>query len=282
MTMTPAELTDRPALQRNRARVRASGDLFLHALARDELHLRLNEVNRRFTAPAVICGLPQVWGDFLPAARVIVDEPVLDLEQGAHDLILHAMALHWASDPVGQMVQARRALRPDGLFLAVMPGGQTLAELRAALAQAESEITGGLSPRILPMGELRDMGGLLQRAGFALPVADVTSQRVAYRQIDSLYRDLRAMGEQNALASRRRSFAPRGLFRRAAELYAAHFSDSAGHLTARFDLIFLTGWAPAESQPRPLRPGSAKMRLADALGTEENPLPDTVKIPDKD
>ncbi|TVP71645.1 MAG: SAM-dependent methyltransferase [Rhodobacteraceae bacterium] len=280
--MTQPDLTDLRALTRNRARVRADADLFLHALALDELQLRLNEVNRRFTSPAIICGLHHVWDDFLPAARVVTDAPVLDLEAGAHDLVIHAMCMHWASDPVGQMVQARRALRPDGLFLAVMPGGQTLAELRAALAQAESEISGGLSPRVLPMGELRDMGGLLQRAGFALPVADVTSQRVAYRQLDTLYADLRAMGEQNALASRRRNFARREMFRRTAEIYAAHFSDDAGHLTASFELIFLTGWAPADSQPRPLRPGSATLRLADALGTQENPLPDTVKIPDKD
>lgn len=280
MTQTPPNLTDRTALDRNRAR--AGGDLFLHAMAREELQLRLGEVNRTFTSPAVICGLPQFWGDFLPGARIVADDPVLDLVAGAHDLVIHAMALHWAADPVGQLVQARRALKPDGLFLGVLPGGQTLAELRAALAQAEIEITGGLSPRVLPMGDIRDMGGLLQRAGFALPVADVTSERVAYRALHRLFADLRAMGERNALAARRRSFAPRKLFSRTAELYAAHYSDADGHLRATFDMVYMTGWAPADSQPRPLRPGTARTRLADALGTQESPLPDQVKLPDKD
>ena len=280
MTQTPPDLTDRTALSRNRAR--AGGDLFLHQLAREELQLRLSEVNRTFTSPALICGLPDFWKGFLPEARVIPDDTVLDLAPGAHDLVIHAMALHWAADPVGQLVQARRALKPDGLFLAVMPGGQTLAELRAVLAQAEIELAGGLSPRVLPMGEIRNMGALLQRAGYALPVADVTSHKVAYRKLDSLFGDLRAMGERNALAARRRSFAPRNLFARAAELYAAHYPDANGHLRATFDLVYLTGWAPADSQPRPLRPGSAKSRLADALGTKESPLPDHIKMPDTD
>ncbi len=280
MTQTPPDIADRTALARNRAR--AGGDLFLHDLAREELQLRLSEVNRSFTQPAVICGLPQVWSDFLPGARVVADDPVLALERGAHDLVIHAMSLHWAADPVGQLVQARHALRPDGLFLAVAPGGQTLAELRAALAQAEVELTGGLSPRVAPMAELRDLGALLQRAGFALPVADVTSQQVQYRALRTLFSDLRAMGEQNALAARRRSFAPRRLFDRTAEIYAAHFADPAGLLRATFDLVFLTGWAPADSQPRPLRPGSAKARLADALGTSETALPESPKIPPRD
>ncbi|MFN7003021.1 MAG: SAM-dependent methyltransferase [Roseinatronobacter sp.] len=280
MTVTPPDIADRPALARNRAR--AGGDLFLHDLAREELQLRLAEVNRRFTQPAVICGLPQVWADFLPDARVVADDPVLTLERGAHDLVIHAMSLHWAADPVGQLVQARHALRPDGLFLAVLPGGQTLAELRAALAQAEIELTGGLSPRVLPMAELRDLGALLQRAGFALPVADVISQKVQYRAISTLFADLRAMGEQNALAARRRSLAPRNLFARTAEIYANHYSGPDGLLSASFDLVFLTGWAPADSQPRPLRPGSASTRLADVLGTTETVLPESPKIPPKD
>jgi hypothetical protein len=280
MTQTPPELTDRIALARYRAR--AGGDLFLHALAREELKLRLAEVNRTFKSPAVICGLPQFWSDFLPEARVVADEPVLDLVPGAHDLVIHAMALHWAADPVGQLVQARRALQPDGLFLGVLLAGQTLAELRSVLAQAEVEITGGLSPRVLPMGDVRELGALLQRAGFALPVADVTSQKVAYRDMTGLFRDLRAMGERNALATRRRSIAPRALFSRTRQLYAAHHADAEGRLCATFDQVYLTGWAPADSQPRPLRPGSAQTRLADALGAQENPLSDSVKIPHKD
>ena len=256
--------------------------MFLHNIAHEELRLRLAEVNRPFTTPAIVTGHPRVWADFLPGARLVADDPVLALEPGAHDLVLHVMALHWAADPVGQMVQARRALRPDGLFLAVLPGGQTLAELRACLAQAEIEISGGLSPRVVPMAEIRDLGALLQRAGFALPVADQISQPVSYARLEGLYADLRAMGERNALAARRRSMTPRALFARTAELYARHHSDPAGRLCARFDLIFLTGWAPDASQPRPLRPGSARARLADALGAQETPLPDAIKIPGKD
>lgn len=280
MTQQPPDLTDRTALARHRAR--AGGDMFLHDIARAELQDRLNEVNRQFTNPAIVTGHPQVWADFLPSAVLAEDMPILPLAPGAHDLVVHVMSLHWASDPVGQLVQARRALCPDGLFLAVLPGGQTLSELRACLAQAEAEISGGLSPRVLPMAEIRDLGGLLQRAGFALPVADQITQQVAYTDINRLYADLRAMGERNALAARRRSFAPRALFARAAQLYTQHYSDSAGRLRASFDLVFLTGWAPDEGQPKPLRPGSAKTRLADVLGTQETPLPDTMKIPGKD
>lgn len=276
----PVELTDRTALARNRAR--AQGDLFLHAIARDELSFRLSEVNRRFTSPAVVTGMPQAWADFLPGALIVEDKPVLELEPDAHDLVIHAMALHWASDPVGQLVQARRALLPDGFFLGVCFGGQTLATLRAALAQAEIEVRGGLSPRVLPMAEIRDLGALLQRAGFALPVADVLGQDVAYRDFVSLCHDLRSMGEGNALTARNRVFTPRRLFARAAEVYSAQFSNESRHLLARYELIFLTGWAPDASQPRPLRPGSAKASLAQALGTHETPLPDTTKTPPAD
>jgi len=280
MTQTPPDLTDRTALLRNRTR--AGAENFLHTLAREELELRLAEVNRTFTQPAIVTGHADLWADMLPAAHIVADDTVLALNEGAHDLVIHAMALHWAADPVGQLVQARRALRPDGLFLAVLPGGQTLAELRACLAQAEADMCGGLSPRVLPMAEIRDLGALLQRAGFAMPVADMVGQTVAYRRIDTLYADLRAMGERNALAARRRSFTPRGVFACAARLYAAHYADKEGRLRASFDLMFLTGWAPDSSQPRPLRPGSATARLADALGAQENPLPDQIKIPSKD
>ncbi len=280
MPQSPPDLTDRTALVRNRARGR--GDLFLHAIAREEISVRLAEVNRRFTTPAVVTGHAQPWADLMPGARLVEDTPVLDLEPGAHDLVIHAMALHWASDPVGQLVQARRALVPDGLFLGVLLGGQTLAALRAALAQAESDLTGGLSPRVLPMAEIRDLGALLQRAGFALPVADALGQDVAYRDFWALCRDLRAMGESNSLSARPRHPTRRAVFERASALYTAHHSDNSGRVLARFELIFLTGWAPDSSQPSPLRPGSARARLADVLGAEETPLPDSIKIPRQD
>lgn len=278
--MTAPRLTDRAALLRNRAR--ASGQMFLHDLALEELQDRLVLVNRTFTSPAVVTGFPAYWGSLLPHARVVEDTSVLDLAEGAHDLVIHAMALHWADDPIGQLVQARRALQPDGLFLAVLFGGQTLAELRAVLAQAESETRGGLSARILPMAEIRDLGAALQRAGYALPVADSVRQSVAYRDLTTLFDDLRGMGERNALAARSRAITPRAVFSRAQELYADSFSTPEGAYSASFELIFLSGWAPSADQPKPLRPGSATTRLADALGAEEVALPDAVKIPPKD
>jgi SAM-dependent methyltransferase len=213
----------------------------------------------------------------MPDARVVPDDEVLDLAPGAHDLIVHALALHWADDPVGQLVQARRALRPDGLLIAVTLGGQTLTELRQALATAEARRRGGLSPRVAPMGEIRDLGALLQRAGFALPVADGFTRRVSYASPLHLMHDLRAMGETNALADRERRFTARSVLWEAAAIYADAFPDPDapdGRVTATFDFVCLTGWAPGPDQPQPLRPGSATTRLADALGAVERPLPD--------
>ncbi|PWJ22138.1 methyltransferase domain-containing protein [Jannaschia seohaensis] len=271
--MSQPLLTDRMALalHRTRAHARAHADRgawFLHEEARDEIEERLKDVNRRFTAPAIVTGHPALWADLLPGARVVPDAPVLDLELGAHDLVIHAMALHWADDPVGQIIQCRRALRPDGLFLAAALGGETLQELRAALGEAEMEVAGGLSPRVAPMAEVRDMGALLQRAGLALPVADRMPRRVRYGDMFRLMADLRAMGETNALAARHKVVPPRGLFPRAARIYSDAFPDEDG-VAATFETIFLAGWAPSDDQPKPLRPGSAQARLADALGVEE-------------
>jgi SAM-dependent methyltransferase len=204
----------------------------------------------------------------------VADTEVLDLSPGGHDLVIHALAMHWADDPVGQLVQCRRALVPDGLMICATFGGETLAGLRAALAQAEAEVAGGLSPRVAPMGAVRDLGGLLQRAGFALPVADTTPYAVSYANAFRLMADLRAMGEGNALADRHRAAPPRRLFLRAAELYAEAHDLGDGRVGAMFEVVTLTGWAPDESQPKPLRPGSATHRLAEALGTAETPLPD--------
>ena len=261
-------LTDRAALLRQRARARRQGHAdFFHQIAADEIEDRLAEVNRTFTTPAIVTGFPELWAARFPGAKVVHDDEILALEPGAHDLVIHALALHWAEDPVGQLVQAARALREDGLFIGVMFGGQTLTELRAALAQAEADVTGGLSPRILPMGEIRDLGGLLSRAGLALPVADLLSQRASYRDIFHLARDLRAMGEGNALAGRLRRPTRREVLARAGAIMAAHNPDrdDPSRISVSFDLVFLTGWAPSDSQPKPLRPGSAQARLADAL-----------------
>ena len=270
---TPPLLTDRTTLCRNRARALRAPALFLHEEAVSEVQERLIEVNRTFTTPAVITSFPGIWREFLPEATIVADNEVLDLTVGAHDLIIHAMALHWANDPVGQLVQCRRGLRPDGLFLGFMFGGQTLAELRSCLAEAETRVSGGLSPRVLPMGEIRDLGGLLQRAGFALPVADSFTRKVRYRDAYHLMTDLRAMGEGNALEQRLRRPTRRAVFSQMAQIYQASFADSDGRIPATFETICLTGWAPDASQQTPLRPGSATHRLAEHLGADEMPLP---------
>ncbi|MBI1493964.1 methyltransferase domain-containing protein [Halocynthiibacter styelae] len=272
----PDRLTDRKQLLHNRARATAmeAPAMFLLEDAALELKERLNEVNRAFTQPAIVTGFPDFWADFLPDVKIIPDDELLDLEPQAHDLIVHAMSLHWADDPVGQMIQCRRALKPDGLFIATLFGGQTLQELRVAMAEAEVAIMGGLSPRIAPMAEIRDLGALLQRAGFALPVADNLTQNVTYRDAVSLMRDLRAMGEGNAMNRRLREPSKQSLFRTISQIYAEHFPANDNRIKATFDIITLTGWAPDDSQQQPLRPGSAQQSLANALNTTEINIPD--------
>lgn len=230
------------------------------------------EVNRTFTSVAIVTGFPDFWQDQFPEAKVVADEETLDLKPGEFDLVLHMMALHWANDPVGQLVQARHALKADGLLLATCFGGQTLHELRASLAEAEAVVAGGLSPRIAPMGEIRDLGALLQRAGFALPVADGTPLIANYGNLFHLMHDLRKMGETSALAHRPRHFTMRNIMTEAASVYAESFSNDEGRIDATFEIITLTGWAPSDNQPKALRPGSATTRLADVLGTKEKPL----------
>lgn len=268
----PPRLTDWLALQRARARSSANTALFLQDAAADDIQERLTEVNRTFTAPAIITGFPDFWAARVPAAKIVADSETLDLAPEAHDLVVHALSLHWADDPIGQLVQCRHALKPDGLLVATLFGGQTLHELRAALAEAEVAVTGGLSPRVLPMGEVRDLGGALQRAGLNLPVADVMPLKVTYQTPFHLMHDLRAMGESNAMAQRRRQPTQRSVFARMAEVYGKSFGTPDGRIPATFEIITLTGWAPSENQPKPLKPGSATHRLADALGATQTPL----------
>lgn len=265
-------LTDRTALLRNRNRA-AKDAFFLFETARDDLEDRLSMVNRSFTAPAIVTHQPALWRDRLPNAVISGDSDILELSESSHDLVVHSHALHWADDPVGQLVQCRRALKPDGFFLASFFGGQTLKELRATLAQAESDLTGGLSPRVVPMAEIRESGALLQRAGFSLPVADTYTLSVSYQSPFDLMHELRNMGEANALTARLRAPTRRRVLLRAAELYVDAFGAD-GRIPATFDIVVLTGWSPDSSQPQPLRPGSAKTRLADVLGTDENKLND--------
>lgn len=269
----PPRLTDRRALARNRARATPAA-LFLHEIARDEAEDRLAMVNKSFTAPAVVTPHPDLWRALLPEATYVEDTEVLALDQGAHDLVIHGLCLHWADDPVGQLVQMRHALKPDGMALVITFGGQTLHELRAALAQAEAEVTGGLSPRVLPMADIRDLGALMQRAGLALPVADSAPLNTSYASPLHLMKELRAMGEGNALADRLRHPTRRAVLLRAAQLYVETYGDAEARIPATFEMITLAGWAPDQSQPQPLRPGSATHRLAQALGTDETKLKD--------
>src|SRR6266700_1547172 len=212
-------------------------------------------------------------------ARLVVaaDEEALPFHDGSFDLVVSALALQFVNDLPGALVQIRRALKPDGLMLAALAGGETLTELRQAFATAESEIEGGLSPRVAPFADLRDLGGLLQRAGFAMPVVDSDRLTVTYPDALALMRELRGMGESNTAVERRRSFSRRGTLLRAAVLYAEKFGQADGRIPASFEIVTLTAWAPHESQPRPLRPGSATRRLADALGSVEQPAGDTAK-----
>lgn len=269
---TPPKITDRAALLRNRARAANSLETFLFDQVADEIHERLVEVNRSFTRVAVVSGFPQYWKQHFPDADFFADDDILALETETYDLVIHAMTLHWANDLVGQLVQCRRALKADGLLLATMLGGNTLNELRTSLAEAETAERGGMSPRVAPMAEIRDLGGLLQRASFALPVADALPFDVSYGDIFALMRDLRNMGEANALEHRLRRPTARAVFAAAQDCYSSAFKGTDDRLSATFEIIFLAGWAPDESQQKPLRPGSASTRLADALGTVENKL----------
>jgi SAM-dependent methyltransferase len=202
---------------------------------------------------------------------VVADEEALPLRAGSVDLVLSALALHWVNDLPGTLLQIGRALKPDGLFLAALLGGETLWQLRRALAQAESDVEGGLSPRVSPFADLRDAAGLLQRAGFALPVADSEAIEVSYPDALALMRDLRAMAESNAVRERRRGLSRRQTLLRAAAIYAERHGGADGRVVATFDVLYLHGWAPHAAQPKPLPPGTATSRLADALGTTERP-----------
>jgi len=190
------------------------------------------------------------------------------LEPESANLVLSPLSLHLVNDTPGTLIRIRRALKPDGLFLAAIPGSGTLQELRDVLLSAEAELTGGASPRVIPFADVRDVGALLQRAGFSLPVVDAETHTVRYDSLFPLMRDLRAMGMTNPLAGRSRVPVTRRFFVRAAELYAERYSDPDGRIRATFSIIYASGWAPHESQQKPLKPGSAKMRLADALRKE--------------
>ena len=279
---------DRKLLRARRARAHALGpETFLIDRVAAELAERLSAVLRRFER-AVDLGTPTdavrralegggKVASLIAAApydapvRVAADEEALPFADGSLDLVVSALALQFVNDLPGTLIQLRRALKPDGLLLAALVGGDSLAELREAFAQAESEIEGGISPRVAPFADLRELGALLQRASFALPVVDSDKLTVRYESVFDLMRDLRRMGATNVLNERRRAPLRRATLHRMAEIYAERFADPDGRVRATFEIAWLSGWAPHESQQKPLRPGSAQRRLADALGTKEIP-----------
>ena len=274
--------------RRRRAAVLGPATFLLDRLA-DDLADRLAAVLRRFERAADL-GTPGdavraaiarlgsigkiVAADTLPevsrmAPVVVADEEALPFGAEKLDLVVSALALQFVNDLPGTLVQIRRALKPDGLFLGALLGGDTLTELRQSFAVAESEIEGGVSPRVAPFADLRDLGALLQRAGFALPVTDVDRLTVRYETVFALMHDLRRMGATNNLLARRRTPLKRATLFRMAEIYGERFADADGRVRATFEIVWLSGWAPHPDQQQPLRPGSAKERLADALGTRE-------------
>jgi len=289
----PLLVFDRAVLRRRRERAARDWDrqAFLKREIADRLVERLDDVRRTFPLAldlgshgdeiASALGERQTVGclvradlgeGFARRARgpaVVADEEFLPFAPNSFDLVVSAMDLHWVNDLPGTLIQIGRILKPDGLLLGAMLGGSTLWQLREALAAAESEIEGGLSPRVSPFADLRDAAGLLQRAGFALPVADSETIDVEYDNALALMRDLGAMGESNLIVERRRGLARRATFLRAAEIYGERFALPSGRVAASFEVLFLHGWRPHASQPQPIKPGSARARLADALGTTE-------------
>ncbi len=294
---SPASLTpvvfDRALVRARRtaALARSGGAAdFLSAAVIPELADRLSLITRRFSASVVLAagarqfatalGMPERIGLPLaadvtdhPGADLVCDEEALPFAQGSLDCIISGLTLHWVNDLPGALIQMRRALRPDGLLLAAMFGGDTLSELRTSLLLAEAQSSSGASPRVSPFLDIRDAGALLQRAGFALPVVDADRLTVRYADPLTLMRDLKAMGAGNALVSRSRRPLRRSVLMDACEAYVQQFSDPDGRVRATFQIIYLIGWAPHENQQKPLRPGSAKARLADALNTVEHKLP---------
>ena len=278
-------------LHRDRAANRIEEHDFLFREVAERLADRLDDVTRRFplaldlgsrggilarvlhgrggVRTLVQCDLSPDMAMRAAGLSLAADEEALPFAEGSFDLVASCLALHWVNDLPGALLQVRRALKPDGLFLAAVLGGATLRELRHALVEAEIAEEGGVSPRLSPLADVRDLGGLLQRAGFALAVVDVDTITVSYPDPWALMADLRGMGESNAVADRRKTLTRRATLAAAVDRYRDRFGDDKGRVPATFQVIHLSGWAPDPSQQTPLRPGSAGRRLADALGTVE-------------
>jgi len=283
-------------LRKRRAAEGFAEAAFLHQRAADDLAERLEAIPRPFPRVLALGGgglfstavrmraelaarIAHIVEADVASGSVQLDPEAAPFADGVFDLVASPLLLHWTNDLPGALIQIRRALKPDGLLLASLFGGQTLHELRLSLIEAESEITGGAGPRVAPFADLQDLAHLLQRAGYALPAADRDIVTVRYAEPMRLLADLRAMGETAALSARN----PRGLSRRilarAFEIYATRFADPDGRVRATFEIVTIAGWAPHESQPKPLKPGSAKTRLADALGAAEQSAGEQASAP---
>lgn len=284
---------DRTLVKARRRRFGPAAPRFLTDFALEELGERLAAITREFEIICALNAAPglaeavqasgkagrlitlDTAGGLLPpqgGLKAVADEEFLPLADESCSCILSLLTLQLVNDLPGSLIQIRRALKQDGLFLGVLLGGASLKEVRQVFLEAEAELANGVGLRVAPFPEVRDLGSLLQRAGFALPVVDSDKITVRYGDFLSLLRDLRQMGWANPLLERPRSFLRRDVLMRAGELYHEQFSDADGRIRASFELVWITGWAPHESQPKPLRPGSAKSRLADALGTTEHKL----------
>lgn len=303
MADSPIKVFDRRSLRmhRDRAASHIAGHDFLFREVAERLTERLDDVKRRFPLALdlgchagnvrralqgrrnvdtlVQCDLSprmaRLAGNGFPA--LAADEEALPFADSSFDLVIGSLSLHWVNDLPGALVQIRRALKPDGLFLAALFGGETLRELRNAFVEAELARTGGAAARVAPFADIRDAGGLLQRAGFALPVADTETIVVTYADAFGLIADLRGMGETNVGVLRSRAFTPRGTLARMVQTYSERYGDAEARIPATFQVIYLTAWAPHETQQKPLRPGAARSRLADALATEERPAGDKAR-----
>lgn len=280
--MSIPRVFDRQTYARRRARAYGR-ESFLASEVAESLAMRIGAVNRRFQRALDLAsrkgafrllesraenwtrtGLNEDCG-----SEIVVDEEALPFSPHSFDLAVSVLSLHAVNDLPGALVQIRQSLKPDGLFLAALFGGVTLCELRSAFASAESEIRGGLSPRVAPFADVRELGGLLQRAGFAMPVADSEKTVVCYRDFETLHRDLQALGETNALTGRAQALMRRDVLAAALAHYRENHADQEGRFVATFEVIYLTAWSPHESQQKPLRPGTATFSLADALDAIE-------------
>lgn len=273
-THLPPRLFDRALLRDRQDRAAQQGAaLFLLDRVAEDMAERQQAVLREFSDGAdlgtpgghVRAMLARNVGQLRAVALPVSETEPLALTPASCDLVVSALALQFVNDLPGVLAQVCRALKPDGLFLAAMIGGETLTELRQSFAAAEAEMEGGVSPRVAPFVDLRDLGSLLQRAGFALPVTDVDRIVVRYDNAFALMHDLRRMGATNILNERRRAPSRRATFLKMAQIYAERFTDPDGRIRATFDIVWMSGWAPHESQQKPLKPGSAKMSLADAV-----------------